>query len=134
MDIPVEQPAAIEVSGVDPWEFCEDVAFDDYRYLFRWKVSGHFYADVRAFAVEEPADMEAGPIPDDETPAFQVTVKWDGCCDWRIATPDDSAEGGYLHTCSPEEVAALAGAMVYVQRHGLDMLEARADYFRMLGG
>lgn len=126
MDIPVKQnPASpVEVSTADPWTFAEEVLLGEQRYLVRWTVKGHYLAESAAVWIEDDT-MRAEDVPADDTPQFTVTVKWDGCCDWRFS--DD----GYLHTCDPTHVAALCGAVVYVQTRGLQVLEARADDHRL---
>lgn len=127
MDVPISQAYALEVRTADPWHFTEEIALGDsdneYRYLMRWKVDGHHIATLSAVAIE--STEKAHDVPADATSDFNVTVKWDGCCDWRFAPADSDAEGGYLHTCDPAKVSALAGALVYAQRRGLDVLQAR---------
>lgn len=120
MDIPVKQDPAtapIEVSTADPWTFAEEVMFGEQRYFIRWVVKGHYYTEVAAFWMEDP-DERPEDMPPDARPEFTATVKWDECADWRVG--DD----GYLHTCAPDVVAAMCGAMVYVQTRGLQVLEA----------
>jgi len=129
MDVPVSQAWALEVSAADPWHFTEEITFgdgaDEYRYLMRWKVDGHYLAALSAIAVEAPGQVPADAVPADAASDFDVTVKWDGCCDWRFSPDDGHAAAGYLHTCHPAQVEALAGALVYAQRRGLEVLQAR---------
>lgn len=131
MDIQVQQAGDIVLSSDDPWSFAEEVAFGECRYLMRWLVKGHYLAEVAAIDLEP--DEDAADVNCDVPPMFCVTVKFDGCCDWRFAPMDDDADDGYVHTCDPEHVAALAGAMVYAQRRGLQVLEAREHDFRLRG-
>ena len=133
MDVPVSQAWALKVSADDPWHFTEDIVFgeggDEWRYLMRWKVDGHHIAALSAVTVVAPGQAPADDVPDDvsddASSDFDVTVKWDGCCDWPLSPAHSGAAGGYGHPCHPPHVAALAGAVVYAQRRGLEVLKAR---------
>jgi len=103
---------------------------EETRYLMLWKVEGHHLAHLDCVMLEadnSPLAVYAAPPsgrPVDSESAFTVTVKWDECCDFRIAPAGDD---GYVHTCSPAQVAALAGALVYAQTRGLQILKAREN-------
>jgi len=104
MDVPVSQAWALEVSAADPWHFTEEITFgdgaDEYRYLMRWKVDGHYLAALSAIAVEAPGQVPADAVPADAASDFDVTVKWDGCCDWRFSPDDGHAAAGYSRRAS----------------------------------
>ncbi len=125
MEIAVKQAHAIEVAADDPWTFTEELAFgegdDEYRYIVRWKVEGHYLAHATAANYAVGDENPTAALDDENAIVFEVTVKWDECCDFRVAPRHD----GYVHTCSPSEVAAFAGALVYAQTRGLQILKAR---------
>lgn len=102
----------------EPWALTEDVIFGGQRYVIRWVVHGHYYAEAMAFWLEDPTERPED-IPADSLREFSAIVKWDECIDWRIG--DD----GYLHTCAPIYVVALCGAMTHVQNRGLEILAER---------
>lgn len=122
MDVAVEQASRIVVSTANPWVFSEDVAVGDARYLMRWSINEHYFAEV---AVSEMGpDQTIEGVTSGQDPDFSAMVKWDGCTDWRL---------GDHHTCDPEHVKALCGAMVYVQTRGLQVLEARQELAALSG-
>jgi hypothetical protein len=118
MDAPATQEPDIEISTADPWSFAEEVMFGEQRYLIKWTAKGHYYMDVATFWLEDESER-AEDLPADALPDFTAVVKWDECGDWRLG------DGGYIHTCSPDRVESLCGAIAYVQRRGLKILEAR---------